>query len=217
MIDNLKLQQNVQNAIQWEPSVNASDIGVRAHDGVVTLSGTVNSYARKINAENAAKKVKGVKALAEDIIVDFGNSLNKDDTKLAKSVLKSYQRSDEIPDDKVKITVENGWVNLEGQVAWKYQKDEFQDTIKNIRGIKGVNNLITVESDSIDILERKEVENALTRNWSIDAEGVKVNVTNNTVKLTGLVHSLYQKEEAGRLAWNAKGVWTVENDLAVVY
>lgn len=184
---------------------------------MVTLSGTVNSYAKKVNAENAAKKVKGVKVIAEDITVDFGNEFIKDDTKIAKNILKAYKHNNQILDDDVTLKVENGWVNLAGKVAWKYQKDALQDTIKNLSGIKEVNNLVNVESESIDSLEQKDIENALSRNWSIDARGIKVAVKNNSVKLTGLVHSLYQKEEADRLAWNTKGVWTVDNELTVSY
>lgn len=217
MKNNSELQKDVQNAIKWEPSMHAAEIGVTAKDGVITLSGTVDSYSKKLNAENAAKKVKGVKAVAEDITIDYGISFKKNDTEIAKDILNAWKYNWEVPEDKIQVKVENGWVKLEGEVPWKYQEEATSDAIKNLSGVRGITNLIRVKSETKDNLEKKEVENALTRNWSINAKDVKVEVLNNKLKLTGLVHSLYQKEEAGRLAWNTPGVSAVENELAVIY
>lgn len=217
MKNNSELQKDVQNAIRWEPSIQAAEIGVTAKDGVVTLSGTVDSYSKKINIERAVKDVIGVKAIAEDITIDYGISFKKNDTEIAQNILKACKDNSEVPEDKIKIRVEDGWVKLEGEVAWKYQEEATKDAIKNLTGVKGITNLIEVKTESKDKLEKKDVENALTRNWSINAKDVKVEVENNTVKLKGLVHSLYQKEEAGRLAWNAPGVSAVDNELAVIY
>jgi osmotically-inducible protein OsmY len=217
MKNNAELQRDVQNAIQWEPSMHAAEIGVTVKDGVVTLSGTVDCYSKKINAENAAKNVIGVKAIAEDISVDYGNSFKKDDTEIAIEVLNTWKHNWGVPDDKIKVKVDNGWVNLEGEVAWNYQKEASENAINNLSGVKGVTNLIHVKTESKDIVEKKAVENALKRSWSIKEHEVKVAVNHDKVKLTGLVHSLYQKEEAGRLAWNAPGVCSVENELAVIY
>ncbi len=217
MKSNSELQEDVQNAIRWEPSMHAAEIGVTAKGGIVTLSGTVNSYSKKINAENAAKKVEGVKAIAEDITINYGSSFKKNDTQIAESILNAWEYNWEVPEDKIKVKVEDGWVKLEGEVAWKYQEEATRDAIKNLSGVKGITNLITIKSESKDVLEKKEVENALKRNWSIKSKDVKVEVNDNKVKLTGLVHSLYQKEEAGRLAWNASGVNSVDNELAVIY
>lgn len=217
MKNNAELQTDVQNAIRWEPSMQAAEIGVTAKDGVVTLSGTVDSYSKKINAENAAKNVIGVKAIAENITVDYGTSFKKNDTQIATDVLNAWKHSWEVPDDKIKVKVDNGWVNLEGEVAWNYQKEASKNAINNLTGVKGVTNLISVKSESKNNIEKLAVENALKRSWAIKEHDVKVDVDHNKVKLTGLVHSMYQKEEAGRLAWNAPGVCAVENDLAVVY
>lgn len=215
--NNEELQQDVQNAIKWEPSIHAAGIGVTAKDGVITLSGTVNSYSKKISAENAAKKVAGVKTVAEDITIDYGHSFTKTDTEIANEILNAWKYNWEVPKDKIKLKVENGWAKLEGEVAWKYQEEAARDAIRNLPGIKGITNRIKVKSESKNALERKEVEGALKRNWSINAKDVKVEVDHNKVKLTGLVHSLYQKDEAGRLAWNASGVCSVDNELAVIY
>ncbi|MDP4665695.1 MAG: BON domain-containing protein [Flavobacteriaceae bacterium] len=217
MKSNEELQKDVQNAIKWEPYMNAAEIGVTAKDGVVTLSGTVDSYSKKINAERAAKNVVGVKAVAEDIEINYGASHKQNDTDIATSVMSAWKYNWNVPEDRIKVKVEDGWVKLEGEVPWKYQADAAKNSINNIDGVRGVSNLIKVKSESKDTLEKKDVENALKRNWSINSKDVKVEVNHNKVKLTGLVHSLYQKEEAGRLAWNAPGVWSVENELAVIY
>lgn len=216
MISNLELQKNVQNAIRWEPSMHAAEIGVTAKDGVVTLSGSVNSYSKKLEAENAAKKVKGVKAIAEDITIDYGNSFKKNDTEIAQDIIDTWEHNWEVPQDKIKVKVEDGWVKLEGDVSWKFQEEASHDAIKNLSGVKGVVNLIKVKSKLDDITEKVDVENALERNWSINAKDVKVEAKQNKVKLKGTVHSLYQKDEAGRLAWNAPGVRFVDNELAVI-
>ncbi|MDG1158815.1 MAG: BON domain-containing protein [Flavobacteriales bacterium] len=217
MKSNEELQKDVQNAIKWEPYMNAAEIGVTAKDGVITLSGTVDSYSKKINAERAAKDVVGVKAVAEDIEINYGASHKQNDTDIATSVMSAWKYNWNVPEDRIKVKVEDGWVKLEGEVPWKYQADAAKNSINNIDGVRGVSNLIKVKSESKDVLEKKDVENALKRNWSINSKDVKVEVNHNRVKLTGLVHSLYQKEEAGRLAWNAPGVWSVENELAVIY
>lgn len=217
MKTNEELQKDVQNAIQWEPLMHAAEIGVTAKDGIVTLSGTVDSYSKKINAENAAKSVLGVKALAEEITVNYGTSFVKNDTEIAKEVLDSWKTSMSIPEDKVSVKVEKGWLTLEGEVEWYFQKENAGTSLVNLPGVKGVNNQINVRSTSKDTIELKDVEQALNRSWAINPLDIKVEVKNNVVKLMGMVHSMYQKEEAERLAWNAPGVSSVENDLAVIY
>lgn len=217
MITDSKLQQDVQNAIGWEPSIHAAEIGVTAQDGVVTLSGTVDSYSKKLNAENATKKVKGVKAIAEDINVDYGISFKKNDTEVAKDIISAWKYNWQVPEDQIQAKVENGWAKLEGEVAWKYQEEAAQDAIKNLSGVKGISNLIKVKSESNDTSEKLDVEDALKRNWSINSKDIKVEVDHNNVKLRGTVHSLYQRDEANRLAWNAPGVKSVDNELAVIY
>ncbi len=217
MKSNAELQKDVQNAISWEPSMHAAEIGVTAKDGVVTLSGTVNSYSKKLNAETAARRVEGVKAVAEDITIDYGYSFKENDTELAKDILLAWRFNWQVPKDKIKVKVENGWVQLTGDVNWKYQETAAIKSIDHLSGIKGVSSLVKVKSQSKDKVEQKAVEGALRRNWSINSKDVKVEVDHNKVKLTGLVHSLYQKDEASRLAWNAPGVTSVDNQLAVIY
>ncbi|MEO5602567.1 MAG: BON domain-containing protein [Cyclobacteriaceae bacterium] len=217
MKTNEALQMDVQNAIKWEPLLHAAEIGVTAKDGVITLTGVVDSYAKKTEAENAAKNVTGVKAIAEEIEVNYGSLFKKNDTEIANEVLNAWQWNWEVPNDKIKVKVESGWVTLEGELEWNYQKDAAKKAVANLTGVKGVSNNITIKSESKDAIEKSAVESALARSWSINDHDVKVNVAGNKVKLTGIVHSLYQKEEAGRLAWNAPGVRAVDNELVVIY
>jgi osmotically-inducible protein OsmY len=217
MKNNQELQLDVQNAIKWEPLLHAAEIGVTAKDGVVTLTGNVDSYAKKIEAETASKKVIGVRALIENIEVKFPNSWSKSDVEVANEVLAALKSNWSVPKDKVTVMVENGWVTLEGELPWNYQKEAAKNTINFLSGVKGVTNNIKIKSESHDSIEKKDVENAIARSWSVDDSDIKVEVSGSTVTLTGTVDSWYQKEEASRIAWNTPGIWHVKNELEVDY
>ena len=217
MKTNEELQKDVQDAIKWEPLLNAAEIGVTARDGIITLTGVVDSYGKKYEAENAAKNVTGVKAVAETIEINNGYSFKMTDTQIANELLNTWKWNGEVPAEKIKVKVESGWVTLEGELEWNYQKEAAKRTISNLPGVKGVTNNIVIKSESKDAVEKLAIDAAIERNWAVANGAIKVTVTNNNVKLTGTVHSLYQKEEAGRLAWNAPGVSSVDNHLAVDY
>jgi osmotically-inducible protein OsmY len=217
MKNNQELQTDVQNAIKWEPLLHAAEIGVTAKDGVVTLTGIVDSYAKKVEAETATKKVIGVKALVENIEVKFPNSWSKSDAEVANEVLGALKSNWSVPKDKVTVMVENGWVTLEGELPWNYQKEAAKNAINFLSGVKGVTNNIKIKSESHDSIEKKDVENAIARSWSVDDSDIKVEVSGSTVTLTGTVDSWYQKEEASRIAWNTPGIWHVKNELEVDY
>jgi osmotically-inducible protein OsmY len=217
MKNNQELQTDVQNAIKWEPLLNAAEIGVTAKDGVISLTGSVDSYAKKIEAETASKKVIGVRALIENIEVKFPNSWSKSDVEVANEVLAALKSNWSVPKDKVTVMVENGWVTLEGELPWNYQKEAAKNTINFLSGVKGVTNNIKIKSESHDSIEKKDVENAIARSWSVDDSDIKVEVSGSTVTLTGTVDSWYQKEEASRIAWNTPGIWHVKNELEVDY
>ena len=216
---NEELQKDVQDAIKWEPLLSAAEIGVIVKDGIVTLSGIVDSRTKKLEAEMAAKNVEGVKAVVEKIETRIPNIHVKDDNDIAIDVL-NFLRTKlhiSIDSDKVKIRVENGWVILDGELQWNYQKEVAQKAIEDLMGVVGVTNNIIIKSETIDEIEKRDIESALRRNWAIDDKDINVNVMGNQVTLLGTVKSLYQKEEAERIAWNAPGVSTVLNEIDVEF
>ncbi|MFO0321737.1 MAG: BON domain-containing protein [Bacteroidota bacterium] len=217
MKNNSELQTDVQNAIKWEPLLNAAEIGVTVKDGVVSLTGIVDSYAKKLEAENAAKKVIGVKALVEKIEVKFPSSWTKTDLEIANEALAALKSNLSVPKDKVTIKIEDGWITLEGELSWNYQKESAKSAVKYLTGVKGVSNNIKIKSETIDAIEKQDVENAIRRNWSVDDSDINVSVSGKTVTLSGTVNSWYEKDEAGRIAWNTPGIWDVKNELAVDY
>jgi osmotically-inducible protein OsmY len=218
MKTNAEIQKDVQDAIEWEPLMQAAEIGVTVKDGVVTLTGTVDSYAKKTEAEEAAKSGAGVKAVVEKIDVKFhDSSAMKNDNEIATEVVNALKWNWRIPSDKIKAKVEKGWVTLAGELPWNYQKEAARDAVKNLMGVTGVANNITIKSETQDNVEKKDIESGLRRNWSVNDEDITVKTTAHKVTLTGSVDSWYQKDEASRIAWNAPGVWTVDNELVVTY
>lgn len=217
MKSNETLQTDVQNAIKWEPLLHAAEIGVTAKDGIVTLTGEVNSYAKKLEAEMAAKKVIGVNALVEKIKVKFPVTWAKTDEEIASSVLSALKSRWDVPKDKVTIKVEDGWITLEGELPWNYQKDAAKSAINHLSGVKGVTNNIKIKSETHDAIEKRDVIDAIHRSWSVDDMDIDVDVSGTTVTLSGTVGSWYQKEEAARIAWNTPGIFHVNNELEVDY
>ena len=217
MKTNSELQRDVQDALKWEPLLNAAEIGVTVKDGVVTLTGVVDNYTKKLEAEDAAKNVAGVKAVVEKIEIKFANSLSKSDNEIATEVLNALKLNLTEQSDKVKVKVENGWVTLEGEMAWNYQREAAKNAVKNLLGVKGVLNSIKIQSDIHDEIEQQDVEAALARHWSINADDINVKVSGYKVTLTGTIGSIYQKNEAARIAWNTPGICAVDNKLEVEY
>ena len=216
MKSNSDLQKDVQKAIKREPFMVAAEIGIAAKDGVITLSGTVDSYSKKVNAEKAAKKVKGVKAVELDITINYDDSLKKNDTEIATDILDVWKNNWYLFKDLITAEVVDGWVKLEGEVPSKSYEEEAQNSIEHISGIKGVSNFIKINPKPNDFLKKESIMEVLERNMSIDAKNIIVQLDQKRVMLIGTVCSLYLKDEAGRLAWNAPGVSSVENELAVI-
>ena len=215
MKTNEELQKDVQDAIKWEPSLHAAEIGVIAIDGVITLSGIVNTYAKKLEAEHAAKNVLGVKAVVEKIRVKFNNVGDKNDNEIATEILKVFAQNSEIPNDRLKLKVERAWVTFEGDFEWNFQKEAVDKSITHISGIAGITNNLKIVSKTYDQIEKVDIESALSRNWALGGNQIEVIVKENKVMLTGKVQSLYQKDAASRIAWNAPGVAGVDNELEI--
>jgi osmotically-inducible protein OsmY len=218
MKTNADLQKEVQDAIKWEPLLSAAEIGVTAKEGVITLTGTVDSYWKKSEAEEAAKSVTGVKAVVEKIEIKFKDGLvKKDDNDIATGVLKAFEQNIEVPNGKVKVIVEKGWITLEGDLEWNFQREAAKNAVSILTGVVGVTNNIRIKSETRVEIERKDIESALKRNWSLRDRDIKVKVSGTKLTLTGTVDSLYQKSEAARIAWKTPGIWRVDNELEVEY
>lgn len=217
MKTNQVLQKDVQDAIRWEPLLNAAEIGVTAKDGVITLTGTVDSYTKKLEVEYAAKNVAGVKVVVEKIEVKFGTTSKKDDNEIASEILSAFRWGWDIPSDKIKVKVENGWVTLDGEVHWNYQKEATKKAVNHLAGVVGVSNNITIKAKTNDVIEKKQIEDAIKRSGTVNANDITVKVDGTKITLTGEVNSWYQRGEAERIVWNTPGVWTVDNELLVEY
>jgi osmotically-inducible protein OsmY len=215
MKKNEDLQNDVLEAFSWEPLLAETEISVTAIDGIITLTGIVDSYTKKSEAEDTAKNVAGVKAIVEKIEIENGSSLKKNDNEIAAEILNSFRWNWDVPENKLKVKVENGWVTLGGDVQWEYQKEAAKNHVKILFGLIGVTNNITINSEPLDEIEKRDIELELLRNWSIYDRDILVSVTGNKVILNGTVLSLYQKEEAERIAWTAPGVWMVDNELVI--
>lgn len=215
MKTNSQLQQDVQNAIKWEPLLHAAEIGVTAQDGIVTLSGVVDNYFKKTEAQHAALKVLGVKALVEHIEVRFPSDWSKTDVQVAIEVLAAFKNKYAIPEGKIDIEVKDGWVTLSGELPWNYQRVSAENAVKHLEGVKGLHNNITIKSEINDAIEKKVVNDAIARHWSLDSSNVNVTVHGTTVTLSGTVDSGYQRSEIGRIVWNTPGIWDVKNELEI--
>ncbi|SDD80310.1 Osmotically-inducible protein OsmY, contains BON domain [Sphingomonas sp. YR710] len=210
-----QLQRDVMAELEWEPSVDHADIGVAVNDGVVTLSGYVKNYAQKLAAERAARRVAGVRAIAEEIKVRFASDPKTADHEIAGRILNMFRWDVTVPDDKIQVKVENGWVTLTGTVDWFYQSDEARKLADKVSGVSGVSNLIKVYQKPAASDIRDRIVAAIKRQADIDAGSITVRADGNKIILGGKVNAWNERRIAERTAWAAPGVSNVEDDIVV--
>ena len=210
-----QLQHDVVSELEWEPSVDHEDIGVSVNDGVVTLNGFVKSYAEKQGAERATRRVSGVKAIAQEIKVRFASAPKTADHEIAKRILDVFAWSVLVPDDKITVKVENGWVTLSGTVDWHFQTQEAEKAAGRISGVLGIINRLAVRHRPTASDIRKRIEDAFERQADLDADGVTISLDGNKVKLGGRVKAWHERQVAERAAWAAPGVTHVEDHIVV--
>lgn len=210
------LQKDVMEELKWQTAIDASEIGVAVKNGVVELFGTVGSYAEKRAAEKAALRVEGTKAVAENIRVKIGVDGQRTDSEIAEAIVNTLRWDSLIPEDKIKVKVEDGWVTTEGQVNWIFQKNAVKNAVSNLAGVKGITNLVTVLSRIHPSDVQKKITAAFERNAIIDANDIKIATQDDKVTLSGTVRSYAEKRDAERAAWNVPGIASVVNNLEVV-
>lgn len=214
MKTDMQLRENVEEELQWEPSVLSTDIGVIVEDGIVTLTGKVDTFPEKCEAEKAALRVSGVKVVVNEIEVKLTTNSWRADEEIAQAATNALEWNIALPTN-LQVVVEDGWVTLKGKVNWQYQRRIAEDTVRWLTGVKGVTNAITVKSRVAPFIVKAKIEAAILRNASLDAKGIQVKAEDGKVTLEGTVYSWLEKEQAEDAAWSAPGVTEVDNKLVV--
>ena len=211
-----QLQRDLLDEMCWDPQVRGAAIGIAVEDGVVTLSGTAQTYAQKLAAERLAEHVGGVEAVADDLQVQPPGTTRRTDTEIAHAAVNALAWDTEVPADQVTVKVDNGWVTLAGGVPWRFQGDCAERAIRFLAGVRGVTNLIEVTPTVSAAEVRSKIEQALWRSVELDAKRITVEASGGKVTLTGTVRSLAARRDAERAAWAAPGVKQVEDCILVL-
>lgn len=213
-----ELRNDVIEEIRWDPLLGkeASKIGVTAHEGVVTLSGQVDTYSMKVAAERAAQRVIGVKVVAVDLEVKLLKGKIRSDTDIAEAVRNALKWHSLVNEEQIKIKVENGWVTIEGTAEWDYQKKAAQVAVQDLIGVRGVTNSIVVKSKTTDVKDiKRKIAAAFHRHATFDSGNINVEITGTKASLTGKVRSWAEKRDAEEVVWAAPGILSVDNKIEI--
>ena len=214
-MSDIKLRQAVLDELEWDPRVNAAHIGVTAEGSVITLSGFVSTYAEKLAAERAAKRVAGVRGIAQEIEVRLPSDSKTADDQIAKRAIDVLSWCTMIPPSRVNVLVQDNWVTLSGKVDWAYQRDEAEKAVRKLSGIRGISNFVEVDPRIEAANVKQRIENAFKRNADLEADSIRVTASGGKVTLEGKVKAWYERELAERTAWSAPGVTAVDDRIAV--
>jgi len=214
-MNDLNLRQNVLDELEFEPRVHAANIGVAVEKGVVTLTGHVTSYAEKLAAETAALRVKGVRAVAQEIEVRYPSDKKSSDDEIATRALNIIAWDATVPDGEIQVKVQNGWITLSGDVDWNYQKAAAEHAVRKLSGVVGVSNFVAVKPRVAAYNVKERIENALKRNAEVEADQIQVHVSGSKVTLNGKVQTWYERSVAERAAWAEAGVTMVDDRLTI--
>jgi osmotically-inducible protein OsmY len=208
-----EIQKDVMAELRWDAQIQPNEIGVAVKDGVVTLTGWVDSYLKKWSAEDAARRVAGVKAVANDLEVKLATE--RTDPDIAGAAVHALEWDSSVPASRVQVTVSKGWVTLRGEVEWQYERQSAESVVRRLAGVKGVTNLIVVKPSTTPSELKKKIEDALIRNAQLDATNISVERQGSKAILRGTVRAWIEKEEAGRVAWSAPGITEVDNRITL--
>jgi osmotically-inducible protein OsmY len=211
----LEIKRNVERELDWEPSVNAAEIGVAVKNGIVTLSGYIQSYMERYAAERATARVADVKAVVNELEVRLPSSSERTDEDIARAAVNALAWSIEVPKDRIKVRVSKGWITLEGTVDWHFQKKAAEKAVRDLTGVRGISNLIDVKPQVKPSEVKAEIQDALKRSAELDARQITVEANGDKVILRGTVRSWVERDEAERAAWRAPGVRTVDNQITI--
>lgn len=212
-----QIREDIFQELKWDPAVSDTEIGVAVKNGVATLSGNVATFAQKFAADRAAERVVGVRAIADDVTVKIPSNQARSDTDIAHAVANALKWDTEVPDEKVKARIDNGWIWLEGEVEWQFQKLAAERAVRNLTGVKGVTNTIELkpQSPASPAAVSTKIREALMRSAEFDANRIVVEVEQGKVTLRGTVRSYAERKEAERAAWSAPGVTALEDKIVI--
>lgn len=209
------IRRDVEDELRWDPDIDATDIAVTVKSGVVTLAGFVRSYMQKYQAEVNAKRVAGVVAVANDLEIRLPGVDERPDPDIARDAVERIKAELPFSWEKIRVIVKSGWVTLEGEAEWNYQRDRAETAIRRVRGVKGVTNLIMLKPRVAPMEIKRKIEDALRRSAELDASRITVEAVGSEVILRGSVRSWAEREEAAEAAWRAPGVAKVDNRIIV--